>query len=146
MKFYVVIDTNVVISALFKPDSLPGKIINYALTGKIIPLLHEKIWTEYKDVINRPKFKFSQEQIERVLRGIKDNGKFIDAKNFEEELPDPKDKIFYCVLMTAREDVDAYLVTGNLKHFPKKIFIVTPRELLDILEQEELNDNSRNAT
>ena len=63
--------------------------------------------------------------------------KLIDAKDFDEELPDPNDKIFYCVLMTAREDVDAYLVTGNLKHFPKKIFIVTPRELLDILESDE---------
>ena len=136
MNFHAVIDTNVVISALFKSDSVPGKIVNHALSGKIIPLLHEKILTEYDDVVNRPKFHFSQERIERVLKGIIERGKFIDAKDFEEELPDPKDKIFYWVTLTAREDVDAYLVTGNLKHFPIKPFIVTPREMLDIIESD----------
>lgn len=136
MNFYAVIDTNVVVSALFKPDSVPGKIVNHALHGKIIPLLHEKIFSEYTEVFNRPKFNFSQEQIKRVLNGMVERGIFIDAKDFDEALPDPKDKIFYCVLMTTREDVEAYLVTGNLKHFPIKPFIVTPRELLDIIENE----------
>ena len=134
MNFYAVIDTNVVVSALFKADSVPGAIVNHALNGKIVPLLHEKILAEYEDVVNRPKFKFSQERIERVLKGIIERGKFIDAKEFEDELPDPKDKIFYWVTLTAREEVEAYLVTGNLKQFPIKPFIVTPREMLDILE------------
>ena len=134
MNFYAVIDTNVVVSALFKADSVPGAIVNHALNGKIVPLLHEKILAEYEDVVNRPKFKFSQERIERVLKGIIERGKFIDAKEFEDELPDPKDKIFYWVTLTARKEVEAYLVTGNLKHFPIKPFIVTPREMLDILE------------
>ena len=137
MNFYVVIDTNVVVSALFKSDSLPGKIVNHALNGKIIPLLHEEIFSEYEEVVNRPKFKFSQEGIERILKGIKERGKFIDEKEYDEELPDPKDKVFYWVTLTAREEVEAYLVTGNLKHFPIKPFIVTPREMLDILESED---------
>ena len=122
MNFYAVVDTNVIISALFKLDSVPGKIVNHSLNGKIIPLLHEKIFAEYDDVVNRPKFKFSRERIERVLKGMIERGIFIDAKEFEDELPDPKDKIFYWVTLTAREDVDAYLVTGNLKHFPIKPF------------------------
>ena len=29
---------------------------------------------------------------------------------------------------------DAYLVTGNIKHFPDKPFVVTPREMIEILE------------
>ena len=136
MNFYAVIDTNVIISALFKSDSVPGKIVNHALNGKIIPLLHEKIFAEYTDVVNRPKFNFSQERIERILKGIIERGKYIEAKDFEDALPDPKDKIFYWVTLTAREEVDAYLVTGNLKHFPIKPFIVTPREMLDILEAD----------
>ena len=137
MNFYAVIDTNVVIFALFKPDSVPGNIVNHALNGKIIPLLHEKILSEYKEVVNRPKFNFSQERIKLILNGVMEHGKFIDAKEYDEEMLDPKDKIFYWVTLTAREEVDAYLVTGNLKHFPKKFFIVTPREMLDILESEE---------
>ncbi len=35
--------------------------------------------------------------------------------------------------MEARRSEEAYLVTGNLKHFPSKTFVVTPREMLDIL-------------
>jgi hypothetical protein len=47
---------------------------------------------------------------------------------------DAKDVVFYAVLMEKRKDNDAYLVTGNLKHFPLRPYIVTPREMLDILE------------
>ena len=137
MSYYVVVDTNVLISAMIKKDSVPYKVIDLAFKGKIIPLIHEEILAEYERVANRKKFKFLDYVIDFFINGMKNNGKFIDAKDFDEELPDPNDKIFYCVLMTAREDLDAYLVTGNLKHFPKRIFIVTPRELLDILESDE---------
>ena len=47
-------------------------------------------------------------------------------------IPDMKDVPFYEVVLEKRND-NAYLVTGNIKHFPKEPFIVTPRELLDIL-------------
>lgn len=29
---------------------------------------------------------------------------------------------------------DSFLVTGNLKHFPKKPFIVSPAEMVEIIE------------
>lgn len=136
MNFYVVIDTNVVVSAMLKEISVPGIIMSHALKDKIIPVFNEEILAEYKEVLSRPKFKIAQQRIEKFLSDIIARGIFVDAEDLEDELPDPKDKVFYCVLMTAREDVDAYLVTGNLKHFPQKIFIVTPRELLDIVESD----------
>lgn len=37
--------------------------------------------------------------------------------------------------MPSSRDDAAYLVTGNIKHFPREPFIVTPRELLNILEE-----------
>jgi hypothetical protein len=43
--------------------------------------------------------------------------------------------IFYEVAMEKR-DSDAYLVTGNQKHYPIKSFIVTPAEMLEILSRE----------
>ncbi len=52
------------------------------------------------------------------------------------ELPDPKDRVFYEVVMEERKEQDAYLVTGNIKHFPAEPYIVTPRQMLDII----LND------
>jgi hypothetical protein len=46
---------------------------------------------------------------------------------------------FYAVTMNARAENDAYLVTGNIKHFPEKSFVVTPRQMLDIVEVIEDN-------
>lgn len=42
--------------------------------------------------------------------------------------------ICYAVVMAKRED-DAYLVTGNQKHYPVRPFIVTPAEMMEILEK-----------
>ena len=50
---------------------------------------------------------------------------------------DPKDVVFYEVIMEGRkEHDDAYLVTGNIKHFPIKSFVVTPKEMLDIMHKK----------
>jgi hypothetical protein len=46
-----------------------------------------------------------------------------------------KDVPFYEVVLEKRTE-DAFLVTGNIKHFPNDPFIVTPRELLNILDQK----------
>lgn len=48
---------------------------------------------------------------------------------------DMNDAPFYEVVLEKRDD-NAYLVTGNIKHFPKEPFIVTPRELLSILNSK----------
>ena len=138
MKYYAVIDTNVVVSALLKWDSVPGNILELSFQGPIIPLLNEEILAEYHDVLKRPKFAFSQEQVKTVLDRIVEVGVFIDADNLEEELPDPKDRVFYEVVMEERKTEDAYLITGNLRHFPDKPFIVTPRQMIDKILEDHL--------
>lgn len=55
-----------------------------------------------------------------------------------EILIDMDDLIFYEVAMEKRED-DAYLVTGNQKHYPIREFIVSPAEMIRILEEFERN-------
>lgn len=134
MTYYAVIDTNVLVSALLHWDSNPGSIIIESLTGRIIPLLNEEILSEYQEVLKRPKFHFPQKAVDTVLNGIISRSIFLDSGPIEESLPDPKDIIFYEIVMEAKKSFDAYLVTGNLKHFPAKPFIVTPKEMLDILE------------
>lgn len=52
------------------------------------------------------------------------------------ELPDPKDRVFYEVVMEERKEEDAYLVTGNIKYFPKKPYVVTPRQMLNIILED----------
>lgn len=133
MKYYAVIDTNVLVSALLKSTSIPGVVTRESLGGQIIPLLNEEIIAEYRDVLSRPKFKFSQEAVTRIIDTMIHRGIFLDAALTDELLIDPKDVVFYAVVMEGRKENDAYLVTGNIKHFPAKRFIVTPREMLEIL-------------
>lgn len=53
------------------------------------------------------------------------------------ELPDSKDVIFYAIVLEKRKEENAYLFTGNIKHFPSIPFVVTPKEMLDILSEEK---------
>lgn len=66
-----------------------------------------------------------------INRGI-----FVDAKDTGIILKDPKDVVFYEIVMEKRKSDEAFLVTGNIKHFPTEPYIVTPREMLTILESE----------
>jgi putative PIN family toxin of toxin-antitoxin system len=134
MHYYAVIDTNVLVSAMLKFQSVPWQIANEALLGDLIPLLCDEIVEEYREVLARPKFKLDQRAVEEFIEGMIDRGIFVDAVSVDEIIPDPKDVIFYEVIMEGRkEHDDAYLVTGNIKHFPIKSFVVTPKEMLDIM-------------
>ncbi|MEY8413561.1 PIN domain-containing protein [Lachnospiraceae bacterium 62-26] len=135
MKYYAVLDTNVLVSAMLKTGSVPGPVVAEALKGDIIPVLNGDILTEYEDVLNRPKFRFDKRAVKVLLDELKKRAVYSDYGLIEDEIPDPKDVIFYAVLMEKRKEDDAYLVTGNLKHFPLRTYIVTPRELLDIIEE-----------
>ena len=53
----------------------------------------------------------------------------------QEHFPDPKDVVFYEVALSKE---DAYLVTGNTKHFPLKPIVVTPAEMVEILVKDGL--------
>jgi len=135
---YAVIDTNVIISALLNRNSNPGKVVVAALSGKIIPVLHNEIFMEYKEVCSRKKFHFPEDIVTRLLNRMITRAHFLDRTDSEEIVPDAKDVVFYEVTLTAKDVFDeAYLITGNGKHFPIKPFVVTPAEMVKILEDEE---------
>ena len=102
----------------------------------IIPLFNDEILSEYKIVLSRPKFKLSNELVNSIVNEIEEKGLYVNEKTLDEYLPDPKDRVFYEVVMEERNNEDAYLVTGNIKHFPVRPFIVTPRRMLDIILEE----------
>ena len=135
MKYYAVLDTNVLVSAMLKTDSIPGRVAAEALNGDIIPVLTDDIITEYEDVFNRPKFHFDKKAVKVLLSELKKRAVYSDYGLIDDEIPDPKDVVFYAVLMEKRNEEDTYLITGNLKHFPMRTYIVTPREMLDIIEE-----------
>lgn len=132
-EIYAVIDTNVLVSALLPSQGItnPAVILGEIMRGRIIPVYNDEIISEYVEVLSREKFHFRQTSIITVVNHIKRIGlKVVRTKSWEEVFPDLKDVVFYEV--TLSKD-DAYLVTGNIKHFPKKPFVVTPAEMVAIL-------------
>ena len=133
MKIYAVIDTNVIVSAMLKSSSIPGFILEFALNGIIIPVFNNDIISEYRTVLMRPKFHLTAEIVNDLIQTLEYCGEYIKPERLDINLPDPKDVIFYEVVMEKRKENTAYLVTGNIKHFPEEFFIVTPREMLEII-------------
>jgi len=132
MKVYAVIDTNVIVSSILSnhSDSATVLVRDNILDGKLIPMFNEEILAEYKDVLNRPKFKFPSALVKAVLDAITSVGLYMERTDSGEFFPDPKDAVFYEVALSKE---DSYLVTGNTKHFPKSSIVVTPAEMLEIL-------------
>ena len=133
MKYYAVIDTNVLVSAMLKWDSFPGNVMELIFSGTIIPLLNYSIRKEYREVLLRPKFHWTEDIVEVILSEIDRFGIYVDAEKLNVELPDPKDRIFYEVVMEGRKSENVYLVTGNNKHFPEQPYVVTPRQMIEII-------------
>lgn len=136
MKYFTVIDTNVLVSAMLKWQSVPGSVMEFALEGFIIPVLNKEIVAEYRAVLARPKFGLDDKIIIDIIDSLENVGFYVDAETIDIELPDSKDRVFYEVVMEERKEEEAYFVTGNIKHFPDKPFIVTPRQMLDIILEE----------
>ena len=133
MQYYAVIDTNVIVSAMLKWDSIPGSILELALDGPIAPVLNHEILEEYRQVYLRPKFHLTESIVGDLLDNIIARAVFSDAHKLMLELPDPKDVVFYEVTMEQRKTEDTYLEAGSLKQFPAECFVVTPRHILDIV-------------
>ncbi len=134
MKYYAVFDTNVLVSSLLtkRKDSATALVVDAISSGDIVPLYNQEILEEYQEVLHRDKFPFSDLSIQRILKMIKEFGLAVSPDPTGEVLPDMDDLVFYEVVMEKRTD-DAYLITGNLKHFPSREYIVTPAEMLMIL-------------
>lgn len=134
MKIYAVIDTNVIISALLSrhQDSATVKILDYLYDRTIVPVYNDEILNEYATVLKRAKFNFPDNVIKATLEAIKKGGLKSDRFASDEQLPDPKDIVFYEVVLSVD---DSFLITGNIKHFPKKPFVVTPAEMLRIIHE-----------
>lgn len=137
MSVFAVIDTNVLVSALLtkNPDSPTALVVNAISEETLIPLYTDEILAEYGDVLLRDRFGFRQSAVEKLLAVIRQFGVLVSPSPTGEQLPDMDDLVFYEVVMEKRNDADAYLVTGNLRHFPAREYIVTPAEMVEILKQ-----------
>lgn len=126
---YAVIDTNVWVSALLTHNEMSPteQIFQLLFDNKIIALYNEEIMAEYEEVLSRKKFKFPQKDVAKLLRYIKKHGIHEDRTPFGEAMPDEDDRVFLEISLSRD---DSFLVTGNLKHYPKLPEVVTPSEFI----------------
>ena len=134
---YAVIDTNVFVAAMLShhPDAATVQVVETISKKGLCPLYNEDIFAEYEEVLSRSKFMFPSDSIRLILDKVREAGVTTARTAVSEHFPDPKDIVFYEVAMSKE---DAYLVTGNKKHFPNKPIVVTPAEMLEILKREGL--------
>ena len=134
-KFYAVFDTNVLVSALMsrRTDSPTVILLDYVLDGRIVLLFNDDILSEYNEVLHRSRFDFNDERIQAVIDLVK-TGIHLEPTESSEVFPDPDDRVFYEVALSHD---DSYVVTGNLRHFPKTPIVVTPADMVKMMEADE---------
>jgi putative PIN family toxin of toxin-antitoxin system len=131
----VVLDTNIIVSALLQPLGPPAQVFVLALDGAIQMCVSGAVYAEYEEVIRRARFQRSEDTIVRTLLGIREKGVWVRSTETIHECSDPDDNIFLECAQAARAD---YLVTGNLRHFPgswQGTQVITARLLLDVLDE-----------
>lgn len=128
----VVIDTNVLVSGLLSPFGPPGVIVGLIAAGRLRPCYDARIVAEYNEVLRRPAFPFAEEEVAALMAQIRAGGELTTAEPLSVRLPHPDDEPFLEVAASAMVE---FLVTGNLKHFPRDrhqgVRVVSPREFLD---------------
>lgn len=127
----IVLDTNVVVSGILRPYSQAASILRLVATGVITLAYDLRIISEYRDVLNRPKFGFAKEDVDAFLDQVEQEGTCVSVLPLRFRLPDPEDESFLEVAIAGKAKA---IVTGNKRHFPKKeyegIKIMSPAEFL----------------
>ncbi|NIP19446.1 MAG: putative toxin-antitoxin system toxin component, PIN family [Xanthomonadales bacterium] len=130
----IVLDTNVLVSAILSPNGPPAAVLRTLLTERVSLCFDERIVSEYRDVLTRTKFSFDRELVEELIGFLEAAGSPTLAPPLAVTLPDPWDQMFIEVAVASQAD---FLVTGNLKHFPEEaregVRVASPREFLEAL-------------
>ena len=130
---YVVLDTNILVSALWCKDGKPASIVQKVLAQEISLCYDYRILSEYVDVLNREKFSFIPSEIEDIISALEAFGISVVVEQDTAVVDDnitfihEDDRAFYDVAKFC----NASLITGNNRHYPDEPFIMTPAEFLE---------------
>ncbi|MCL2821342.1 MAG: putative toxin-antitoxin system toxin component, PIN family [Oscillospiraceae bacterium] len=125
-----VIDTNVFVSGLITAHGFSAKIINSIKEKHFNMFYCSEIMSEYRDVLYRDKFGFNPKDVDNLLEIISLYGLSVTIDASEISLPDEDDRCFYDIAKKS----GAYLVTGNIKHYPGDSWVITPAEFANLLD------------
>ena len=127
----IVLDTNIIISAAITPNGNPAKIIKLVSnTENMIICYNPDIIDEYVRVLSYERLNFSAEKKIRAINVVWKYGILTQPIKSTMPLPDESDRIFY----DTAKAVDAYLITGNIKHYPEEPHILTPAKFIEMFE------------
>lgn len=127
----LVIDTNVLVSAALDRESLHHTVLDIAITKPARFYVSTPILEEYADVLSRPKFKLRKGERLQLLQLIRNRCVVVTPRWRLSVASDPDDNIFVECADAARAD---YLITGNLRHYPrfwKGTKIIAPRDFIE---------------
>ena len=126
----VVLDTNVLVSALWTPVGNCSAIISLVLTDRIVPCFDHRIIAEYRAVLSRPRLAFPRGQTEEFLKEIADRGLMVKITSPSTvPMADEADRKFYDIAGACK----AFLITGNARHYPKNPLVMTPAQFISRL-------------
>jgi len=129
----LVVDTNIVVSAALKPDGLQRTVLLLAITKPARLYISKAILTEYGEVLARPELQIRKGLQRQLLDLLRKRAHFVTPAWTLQMTSDPEDNMFLECADAARAD---YLVTGNVRHFPrfwKKTKVITSREFLSLV-------------
>ncbi len=135
-----VIDTNLIMTAILSERGAAAKLIDWLTRDEeyIQLLLSEPIWREYSTVANWLIPSSRHEERARILAILRRHSDWIEPTHRLDVCPDASDNRF---LECAVEGHATYLVTKNIRHFPRKVYkqvrIVKIRAFLSALEALE---------
>ena len=124
---FVVIDTNILVSALWARNGAPARIVAAVLRGELIPCFDHRMLAEYWEVLLRPKFAFTRGEVSSLLGWFEAIGKSVTPAPVDLVFSDESDKKFFEVARFC----NAILITGNLKHFPEDPLVMSVSAFLE---------------
>lgn len=129
----VVLDTNVVVSALVHPRGAPASIVDSATSRRFRCFVSEPLIEEYSDVLARNYLHLDQQREARFIKAFREVAIFVVPRKRVVVARDPDDNMVIECAVEARAD---FIVTGNSRDFPLQfhgVRIVNPRDFLVVL-------------
>jgi len=136
----VVIDTNLIISAILNGKGAPAKLIDWMTREDdyFRLLISQPIWDEYTTVANWLIPDSKQLEKKRVMKTLRDQSDWIEPDFQLSVCSDVSDNRFLECAVAGNAD---YFVTKNIRHFPQKkyenIIILKISQFLTVLENIE---------
>jgi len=112
----VVFDTNILISACWKPGGLESQVVDSAITGKLAVCVSPQILAEYHEVLSRPKFAAVNGRAIEIISSLNRVAiPVVTSAKIHASIDEDDNRFLECAEAAGAE----FLITGNLRHYPE---------------------------